>query len=82
MWIVFRLLADGDLGGPETNRTFRLKLREDVAFPDSVADDAEVPEEELEDNVSQAHARRVEAIKWFMEHVRFMTSMTTSKASE
>lgn len=63
-----RLLADGDLGGPETNRTFRLKLREDVAFPDSVADDAEVPEEELEDNVSQAHARRVEAIKWFMEH--------------
>ncbi|PIO57167.1 hypothetical protein TELCIR_21429, partial [Teladorsagia circumcincta] len=25
-----RLLADGDLGGSETNRTFRLKLREDV----------------------------------------------------
>uniref|UniRef100_A0A7I4XV43 Claspin n=1 Tax=Haemonchus contortus TaxID=6289 RepID=A0A7I4XV43_HAECO len=63
-----RLLADGDLGGSETNRTFRLKLREDVTTVEGMEDDGEAVEEEQEDGASQAHARRVEAIKWLMEH--------------
>ncbi|PIO76990.1 hypothetical protein TELCIR_00938 [Teladorsagia circumcincta] len=63
-----RLLADGDLGGSETNRTFRLKLREDVTVMEGVEGDAEAPEEEQDEEVSQAHIRRVEAIKWLMEH--------------
>ncbi|KAK5972729.1 hypothetical protein GCK32_004729 [Trichostrongylus colubriformis] len=63
-----RLLADGDLGGSETNRTFRLKLREDVTVVEAEEGDVEGPEEEQDDESSQARARRVEAIKWLIEH--------------
>ncbi|KAK6027953.1 hypothetical protein OSTOST_06010 [Ostertagia ostertagi] len=73
-----RLLADGDLGGSDTNRTFRLKLREDVTVMEGVEGDAEAPEEEQDEEVSQAHIRRVEAIKWLMEHKSVFN--TVSKA--
>ncbi|WKX90342.1 hypothetical protein Q1695_009296 [Nippostrongylus brasiliensis] len=65
-----RLLADGDLGGAETNRTFRLKLREDIETIEECAEeDSEQPEEEeLEAEISQANARRVEAIKFLLDH--------------
>ncbi|EYC33269.1 hypothetical protein Y032_0002g697 [Ancylostoma ceylanicum] len=63
-----RLLADGDLGGTETNRTFRLKLREDVTVVDGEEGELEAAEEEEGETSSQAHAQRVSAIKWLMEH--------------
>ncbi|KIH47069.1 hypothetical protein ANCDUO_22875 [Ancylostoma duodenale] len=64
-----RLLADGDLGGTETNRTFRLKLREDVTVMDGEEGEIEATEEEEGETSSQAHAQRVSAIKWLMEHL-------------
>ncbi|ETN76712.1 hypothetical protein NECAME_03382 [Necator americanus] len=63
-----RLLADGDLAGTETNRTFRLKLREDVTIIEGEDAQTEEAEEEEGETSSQAHARRVSAIKWLMEH--------------
>ncbi|EPB73508.1 hypothetical protein ANCCEY_07373 [Ancylostoma ceylanicum] len=57
-----RLLADGDLGGTETNRTFRLKLREDVTVVDGEEGELEAAEEEEGETSSQAHAQRVSAI--------------------
>ncbi|KAJ1352832.1 hypothetical protein KIN20_009260 [Parelaphostrongylus tenuis] len=63
-----RLLADGDLGSLETNRTFRLKLRENMDVEDGVKEDADSVDKEKDEAISQASAQRVSAIKWFLEH--------------
>ncbi|KHJ79018.1 hypothetical protein OESDEN_21346, partial [Oesophagostomum dentatum] len=77
-----RLLADGDLGGTETNRTFRLKLREDtVTTVEGEDGEAETVEEE-EDTSSQAHARRVSAIKWLIEHEEEYQKVCNEKEEE
>uniref|UniRef100_A0A0K0CZV5 RNA polymerase-associated protein RTF1-like protein n=1 Tax=Angiostrongylus cantonensis TaxID=6313 RepID=A0A0K0CZV5_ANGCA len=67
-----RLLADGDLGSLETNRTFRLKLRESMDVEDIVEEDAELPNKERDEIISQASERRVSAIKWLMKHASFL----------
>ncbi|VDM61629.1 unnamed protein product [Angiostrongylus costaricensis] len=53
-----RLLADGDLGSLETNRTFRLKLREGMDVEDVVEEDAELLIKEKDEIISQASERR------------------------
>ncbi|RCN50319.1 hypothetical protein ANCCAN_03541 [Ancylostoma caninum] len=77
-----RLLADGDLGGTETNRTFRLKLREDVTVMDGEEGEMEATEEEEGETSSQAHAQRVSAIKWLMEHEEEFQKICNEKEEE
>ncbi|KAL6728941.1 hypothetical protein Aduo_000043 [Ancylostoma duodenale] len=77
-----RLLTDGDLGGTETNRTFRLKLREDVTVMDGEEGEIEATEEEEGETSSQAHAQRVSAIKWLMEHEEEFQKICNEKEEE
>uniref|UniRef100_A0A8R1DRR7 Uncharacterized protein n=1 Tax=Caenorhabditis japonica TaxID=281687 RepID=A0A8R1DRR7_CAEJA len=64
-----RLLADGDLGGVETNRQFRFKLREEVEIQlgEDTGNNEEKDEEEQEDD-EEKKKERVEMLKYKMEH--------------
>uniref|UniRef100_A0A1I7XMJ5 Claspin n=1 Tax=Heterorhabditis bacteriophora TaxID=37862 RepID=A0A1I7XMJ5_HETBA len=66
-----RLLADGDLGGTETNRTFRIKLRDEEVHEQEHWE--ELKEEEPEEDDLQM--TRVTAIKWKLEQQQSLISL-------
>ncbi|VDD89342.1 unnamed protein product [Enterobius vermicularis] len=60
-----QLLADGDLHS-ETNRTFRLKLRDEEDLNEIDVNDDEGQEDEAEDD--EARKKRLEMVKWKIEN--------------
>uniref|UniRef100_A0A1I7UD34 Claspin n=1 Tax=Caenorhabditis tropicalis TaxID=1561998 RepID=A0A1I7UD34_9PELO len=62
-----RLLADGDLGGVETNRQFRFKLREEVEIQMNVDEEQQEEDEEPEED-EQKRKERAEMTKYRIEH--------------
>ncbi|EGT50277.1 hypothetical protein CAEBREN_04646 [Caenorhabditis brenneri] len=65
-----QLLADGDLGGVETNRQFRFKLREEVDTVIGMNIDGveEVPEDDEPEEDEEKKKERAEMIKYRIEH--------------
>lgn len=63
-----RLLADGDLGGIETNRQFRFKLREEVEIQIGIDGSEEQQEDDEPEEDEQKKKERAEMIKYRIEH--------------
>lgn len=79
-----RLLADGDLGGVETNRQFRFKLREEVETVIGMNIDGteEVPDDEEPEEDEQTKKERAEMIKYRIEHAEELELLSQSRDDE
>ena len=64
----FRLLADGDLSGVETNRSFRVRLREDAEIDMAVLND-QSQESPLDEENPEEEKKRADAIRFKAEMV-------------
>ncbi|CAB02986.2 Claspin [Caenorhabditis elegans] len=79
-----RLLADGDLGGVETNRQFRFKLREEVQIQmgdDVDGNDGDGEDDEPEED-EQKKKERAEMIKFKYEHAEELMLLDEPKQGD
>ncbi|CAP34768.1 Protein CBG16944 [Caenorhabditis briggsae] len=79
-----RLLADGDLGGVETNRQFRFKLREEMEVKIGMGDDGaeEQQEDEEPDEDEEKKKERAEMIKYRIEHAEELLLLEQTHSNE
>ncbi|CAO4360019.1 unnamed protein product [Caenorhabditis nigoni] len=79
-----RLLADGDLGGVETNRQFRFKLREEMEIKIGMGDDGaeEQQEDEEPEEDEEKKKERAEMIKYRIEHAEELLLLEQTHSNE